>query len=54
MTEEDNFYEEGLSTNMRPKSNSAMKVSDQLEKFLTQVERKLLSVVWYTYMPENK
>ena len=52
--EEDKFDEEDLSTNMRPKYNSAMKVSDQLEKFLTQVERKLLSVVWYTYMPENK
>ena len=52
--EEDKFDEEDLSTNMRPKYNSAMKVSDQLEKFLTQVERKLLSVVWYTDMPEKK
>ena len=52
--EEDKFDEEDLSTNMRPKYNSAMKVSDQLEKFLTQVERKLLSIVWYTDTPEKK
>ena len=35
--EEDKFDEEGLNTTLRPKSKSAMKGSDQLEFFLTQV-----------------
>ena len=48
------FYEEFLSAKQGPKYNSAMKVSDQLEKFLTQVDRKRLYIVWYTDMPENK
>ena len=46
--EEDKFDEEGLSTNLRPKSKSAMKGSDQLESFLTQLERELLSIGWDT------
>ena len=49
--EEDKFDEEGLSTNLRPKSKIAMKGSYQLEIFLTQVERELLSIVWDTEMP---
>ena len=36
--EEDTFYEEGISTNLIPKYKIAMKGSDQLEIFLTQVE----------------
>ena len=31
-----------------------MKGSDQLESFLTQVERELLSIGWDTEMPEKK
>ena len=31
-----------------------MKVSEQLESFLTQVERELLSIGWETEMPEKK
>ena len=38
--EEENFFdEEGLNTKLRPQYNSAMKGSEQLEMFLTQVER---------------
>ena len=49
--EEDKFDEEGLSTNLRQKSKREMKGSDQLKNFLTQVERKLLSLGWDTEMP---
>ena len=52
--EEDKFDEEGLSTNLRPKSKSAMKGSNQLESFLTQVEIELLSIGWDTEMPSKK
>ena len=31
-----------------------MKISEQLENFLTQVERELLSIGWDTEMPEKK
>ena len=41
LMEGDKLDEEGLSTNLRPKSKSAMKVSDHLERFLTQVKREL-------------
>ena len=44
VTEEEKFYEEGLSTNLRPKSESEMKGSWELESFLTQLERELLSI----------
>ena len=39
--------EEGFCTNLRPKSKS----TDQLESFLTQLGRELLSMVWETEMP---
>ena len=52
--EEDKLYEEGLSTNLISKWNSAIKSSYQLESFLTQVERELLSIGWDTEIPENK
>ena len=39
MEEEEKFDEEGLNTKLRPKYKSAMKGSEQLESFLTQVER---------------
>ena len=42
--EEDKFDEGVLITNLRPKSKSAMRSSDQLEIFLTQVKRKLLYI----------
>ena len=32
------FDKEGLSTNLGPTSKSAMKCSEQLESFLTQIE----------------
>ena len=35
---EESFYEEGLRTNLRTKSKSSMKGSDQLEIFLTKLE----------------
>ena len=44
--EEEIFDEEGLSTNSRPKSKIAMKGSDQLESFLTQLEIELPSIGW--------
>ena len=43
-----NIDEEGLSTNLRQKSNSAMKGSDQLESFINQLLRELLSIGWDT------
>ena len=46
--EEETFYEEGLSTNLIPKSKIAMKGSQELESFLTQVERERLSMGWDT------
>ena len=36
---EDKLDEEGLITNLRPKSKSAVKGSYQLETFLTLIER---------------
>ena len=36
--EEDKIDEKGIPTNMRPKSKSAVKDSDQWENFLTQLE----------------
>ena len=39
MEEEEKIDEEGLNTELRPTSKSAMKGSEQLENFLTQVER---------------
>ena len=54
MTEEDKFYEAGFSTNLKPKSKSAMKGSDQVEHFLTQVERELLSIECNTKISEKK
>ena len=39
MEEEEQFNKEGLNTNLRPQSKSAMKGSEQLESFLTQIER---------------
>ena len=54
MDEEEKYYEEGLNTKLRSKSKSAMKGSEQLESFLTQVERELLSIGWDTEMPEKK
>ena len=44
MEEEEIYDEEGLNTKLIPKSKSAMKGSEQLENFLTQVERELLSI----------
>ena len=43
--------EEGLSTNLWPKSKSAMNGSNQLEILLTQLERELLSIEWSTEIP---
>ena len=37
--EEEKIDEEGLNTKLRTKYKSAMKGSEQLESFLTQVER---------------
>ena len=54
MEEEEKFDEEGHNTKLRPKSKSAIKGSEQLEIFLTQVERELLSIGWDTEIPENK
>ena len=51
--EEERFDEEGLNTKLRPKYKSAMKGSEQLESFLTQVERELLYNGWDTGMPKN-
>ena len=42
--DEDKFDEEVLSTNLRPKFKGAMKSSEQLESFITQLERELLSI----------
>ena len=39
MEEEGKFDEEGLNTKLGPKSKSKMKGSEQLEIFLTKVER---------------
>ena len=39
MEEGEKYDEEGLNTKLRSKSKSAMKGSEQLEIFLTQVER---------------
>ena len=52
--EEEKIDEEGLSTNLIPRSKSATKGSDQSESFLTQVERELLSIGWDTEITENK
>ena len=52
--EEDKFDEEGLNTTLRPKSKSVMKVSDQLECFLTQVEGELPYIVQDIEIPEKK
>ena len=41
MEEEEKYDEEGLNTKLRPQSKSAMKGSEQLESFLTQVEREI-------------
>ena len=49
--EEEKFDEEVLSTNLRPKSNSAMKNSYQLENFITQLEIEILSIGCDTEMP---
>ena len=54
MEEEEIYDEEGLNTKLRPKSKSAMKGSEQVESFLKQVERELLSIGWDTEMPEKK
>ena len=54
MEEEEKFDDEGLNTNLRPKSKSAIKSSEKLETFLTQVERELLSIGWDTKIPEKK
>ena len=51
MEEEEKFDEEGLNTKLIPKSKSAMKGSEQLESFLTQVEIELPSIGWDTEMP---
>ena len=48
------FDEECLRTNLIPKYKSAMKGSYQLEKFLTQLERYILAIVWDTEMIEKK
>ena len=52
MEEDENFDKEGLNNNLRPKSKSAMKGSEELENFLTQVERELISIVWDTEITE--
>ena len=52
--EKDNFDKKGISNNLRPKSKSAMKGSDKLESFLTQVKIELLYIGWDIEMPENK
>ena len=52
--EEEKIDEEGLSTDLRLKSKSSMKGSYQLENFLTQLERELLSIGWDTEILENK
>ena len=44
--EEDKLDEEGLSANLRQQSKRAMKGSDQLDTFITQVEREILSIGW--------
>ena len=49
--EEDFFYEEGIGTTLRPKYKSAMKGSDQLERFLDQLEREILYVGWEYEIP---
>ena len=54
MEEEEKSDEEGLNTKLRPKYKSAMKGSEQLQSFLTQIEREILSIGWDTEMPENK
>ena len=54
MEEEEHFDKEGLNNKLRPKPKSAMKGSEQLESFLTQVERELLSIGWDTEIPEKK
>ena len=41
--EEETFDEEGISTNLIPKYKSAIKDSYQVESFLAQLERELLS-----------
>ena len=46
MEEEEKIDEEGLNTNLRPKYKSEMKGSEQLEMFLTQAEKELLSIGW--------
>ena len=51
MEEEESFDEEGLNTKLRPKYKSEMKGLEQLESFLIQVERELLSIGWDTEMP---
>ena len=42
--EEEEFDKEGLGTQLRPKSKGALRGSEDLENFLSQLERKLLSV----------
>ena len=42
--EEEDFDEEGLGTQLRPKSKGAQKCSDELEDLLSLLERELLSV----------
>ena len=54
MEEEETFDEKGINTKLKTKSKSAMKGSEQLESFLKQVERELLSIGWDTEMSENK
>ena len=51
---EDKFDEEGLSTKSRPRSKSEMQNSEQLQKYLTQLERELLSIELDTEIIENK
>ena len=52
--EEEKCDEQGLSTNFRPKSKSEMKGSDQLESFITQLQRELVSIGWNTKITEKK
>ena len=54
MEEEEKIDEEGLNTKLRPKYKSSMHGSEQLESFLTQVERELISIGWDIEMPEKK
>ena len=54
MEGKEKYNEEGLNTNLRPKSEIAMKDSDRLETFLTQAERELQYIGWDTGMPEKK